>query len=51
MWSGLWLAHQPGIWNLNGFEDGGVQIDLIFIFNVETICLEVTGLESNSEIS
>ena len=51
MWSGLWLAHQPGIWNLKDFEDGGVQTDLIFIFNVETICLEVTGLESNSEIS
>ena len=30
---------------------GDVHKDLIFIFNVETICLEVTGLESNSEIS
>ena len=53
MWSddGLWLAHQPGIKNLSGFEDAEVQKDLVFIFNVETICLEVTGLECDSEIS
>ena len=53
MWSddGLWLARQLGNKNLSGFEDGGVQENLVFIFNVQTICLEVTGLESNSEIS